>query len=206
MQAVDWAIVILPVLFVAWIAWRTQRYVQGVSDFLTAGRVAGRYVVAVSTGEAAVGLISVVALFEVYYNSGFAFSFWNGISAPLGIIFTLTGYCIYRFRETRAMTMGQFFEMRYSRSFRIFAGILQSLSGVINYAIFPAVSARFVIYYCELPLTVEFLGFAWPMFNLLMLLFLSIALFIVTLGGQITIMVTDCIQGLISYPLSLLSG
>lgn len=47
--------------------------------------------------------------------------------------------------------MAQFFEIRYSRGFRIFAGFLAFVSGVVNYALFPAVGSRFMIYYCGFP-------------------------------------------------------
>jgi len=202
MHWIDWMIVMLPLLLVAWIGIKTLKYVKGVSDFLSASRVAGRYVVAVAGGEAGLGLISLVAMFEVYYNSGLAYGFWGGLAAPIGIIILLTGFCIYRYRETRAMTMGQFFEIRYNRGFRIYAGFLQSISGVLNYAIFPAVGARFLVYFCELPIETTIFG-AWtaPTFMIVMAIFLIIAVCIATMGGQITIMTTDCVLGIISYPL-----
>lgn len=201
MHLIDWLIVLLPLVLVAVIGFKTQKYVKGVSDFLSAGRVAGRYVVAVANGEAAMGLISIVAMFELYYTAGMAYQFWTTMTFFVGIFMSLTGFCAYRYRETRAMTMGQFLEIRYSRSFRIFAGILQSISGIINYAIFPAVGARFLVYFCDLPLNLNILGAECPTFMVVMAIFLGVAVFIATMGGQITIMTTDCVQGILSYPI-----
>jgi Na+/proline symporter len=201
MHWIDWVIVCIPLLVIIGIGLKSQKYIKGVSDFLTAGRVAGRYVVCVANGEAAMGLISLVAVYEAMYNSGFAYGFWSSIAAPIGIIMGLTGYCTYRFRETRAMTMGQFLEIRYSRSFRILAAFLQSTSGILNYGLFPAVGARFLVYFCDLPLQTNIFGLVFPTFGLVMALLLGLAVLVACLGGQITIMVTDCVQGLLSYPM-----
>jgi SSS family solute:Na+ symporter len=199
MHWIDWLIVLVPLFIVIWIGYKTQKYMTGVSDFLAAGRVAGRYVVAVAAAEAGLGLISVVAVFEMYYKSGFAVGFWGGIATPVGLLMTLTGFAIYRFRETRAMTMAQFFEARYSKRFRVFAGALAWVSGVVNYALFPAVGGRFLVYYCRLPDTIEIAGIGVSTYGLVMALALIAALIIVVIGGQVTTMVTDCVQGIFSY-------
>ena len=203
MHWIDWLLVLVPLVFVVCVGLRAKRYVKGVADFLTAGRVAGRYVLCVSGGEAGMGLISLVAIYESYYQSGFAYGFWGGLATPIFLVLGLSGYCVYRFRETRAMTVGQFLEIRYSRRFRLFAGVLQSVSGVINYALFPAVGARFIVYFCGLPIETEIFGLFFPTFALIMAAFLSLEAFVAIKGGQITTIVTNCVQGLLSYPLYL---
>ena len=204
MNWIDWLLFAIPVAIVVAAAVRAQRYVHGVADFLSAGRIAHRYVICVASGEAAFGLVSLVGNLEANYNSGFAYGFWGSVLTPLSMALGLVGYCTYRFRETRAMTLGQFFEMRYSRTFRLTASSIQLLACFVNYAIFPAVSARFLMYFMRLPVSFALFGFRIPTFSALMLAALALACFIACAGGQITIMVTDCIQGILNYPIYLL--
>ncbi len=195
----DWVMMLIPLLGVMSIGYYAMRYMRSVADFMAGGRVAGRYLVAVSDGMAAMGLITVVAMFEFYYKSGFAVGHWSNLAVPIWLFINLTGYIVYRFRETRALTMAQFFEMRYSRRFRIFTGLLAYLSGIVNYGIFPAVGARFFIHYCGLPEHFICLGLTCSTFAILMALFLGVALLIVLGGGHLTSMVTDCVQALFGY-------
>ena len=130
LQWFDWLIVAIPTLFVYYMAYHSRKYARSVADFLAAGRLCGRYTMAVGDIANAVSIISIAAFIEVHYRTGFALSLWNHLNYPIALIMGLTGYCFYRFRETKAMSLGQFLEMRYSRNFRIFASALRSLSEI----------------------------------------------------------------------------
>ena len=199
MMWLDWGIVALPLIAVVVIGFIAEHYVRSVSDFLAAGRRAGRYLLTVSEGTAGMGLISVVAMFEQKYKAGYGLDFWSGLTSLIYLAMTLTGFVTYRFRETRAMTMPEFFQKRYSRGFRILAGLLAFISGVINYALFPAVGGRFLIYYCGLPFSLHLFGLEISTYGLVMALALAVALAIVLAGGQLTTMITDCCQGIFAY-------
>jgi len=199
MREIDWAIVGVFLLGIALIALITRTYMRSVADFLAANRCAGRYIIAMAEGMSGLGVISIVASWEQFYQGGFGVQYWSTMLTPIGMILALTGWVIYRFRETRALTMAQFFEMRYSRRFRIFAGVLAWGSGVINYGVFPAVTARFFIYFCGLPVYEwEFLGLNLNLtLAVVMAVLLSLALTVTLLGGQIAVMVTDFLQWMI---------
>ena len=196
MTLLDWVPLagLLLVLLIA--TARMRRYADSVSGFLAANRCAGRYLVAVAFNMAQVGIITLVWFFQQYYDAGFTSIWWGLVENPLMIVIALTGWVAYRFRETRALTLAQFLETRYSRRFRVFCGIVAYVAGVLNYAIFPAVSARFFMWICGFP--DEFALGPWlvPTFPALMALLLASALFFVFAGGQVAVMVTDCLQGI----------
>jgi len=195
LSPIDWGIVFVALGVMIWGVVFSKQFMKSVADFLAAGRTAGRYLMTVSTGMAMLGAISVVAEFELYYKSGFCQKWWELTMAVAILIVTLSGWIVYRFRQTRALTLPQFFEARYSRHFRIFSGMLAFVSGLINFGIFPAVGARFFIYFCGLPTSISILGLAIPTFSILMIFLLSIALFFVFAGGQIAVIIADFIQG-----------
>ena len=198
MHWIDYLVVGLMLLLAGVIACWTRKFSSSVADFMAASRCAGRYLICNARGEAGFGAISAVALFELYSQAGFTYNWWNTLNMPVTLFLGLFGFIIYRYRETRVLTLAQFFEIRYSRNFRVFAGATSFLSGLINYGIFPAVSSRFFVYYCGFPQTVMMLGYHIPTFAIIMAIFLTVTVFITLAGGQLTIMVTDCVVGLLS--------
>ncbi|MCK7518195.1 MAG: hypothetical protein MZV64_10980 [Ignavibacteriales bacterium] len=169
---------------------------RSVSDFLAAGRTGGRYLISLSQGTASLGAITIVGMLEMNYIAGFNMRWWEMVMAVVVVGISVSGWVLYRFRQTRCLTMAQFFEVRYSRSFRVFAGALAFVSGIINFGIFPAVSARFFIYFCGLPKTVGVFGLEVSTFALIMIVLLWIPLYFVFSGGQIAVMITDFLQGI----------
>ena len=188
---VDWLIVFIVLAGMIFSVNLSKGLMKSVTDFLSAGRTAGRYLIAVSSGIAGLGAISVVMFLEMGYVAGFSLAWWGLSQGIIILMLTMSGWVIYRFRSTRCLTLAQFFEKRYSRRFRIFTGIVAFTAGIINFGIFPAVGAQFFISYCGLPDYV--MGVS--VYPLLMIVLLGISLYFVYTGGQIAVIIADFFQG-----------
>ncbi len=195
---IDYAIILASVIALRIASLHTRKYMRGVADFLSANRSAGRYLLTIASAMGGIGVVNVVANYEVLFTAGLSPAWWGNMAVPISVIILLSGWIYYRWRETRALTMAQFLEMRYSKNFRIFAGIMCWLSGIINFGVFPAVAARFIVYYCGLPdyFNIPGIPFAFNTFAVVMAVDMCLALSFVTMGGQISVMITDCLQGM----------
>ncbi|HBG26012.1 MAG: hypothetical protein A2Y10_03920 [Planctomycetes bacterium GWF2_41_51] len=191
---IDWIIVFAVAIFFIYLAYATKKHTQSTADFLAANRCARRYMLTMAEGMTTLGTITIVAMWQMNYKIGFAAGWWGNLGIPVGMLVAFTGWVIYRYRETRVMTMAQFFEIRYSRNFRIFSGIICWVSGIVNFGIFPAVSANFFLYYCGLPATYQLAGLTLPTYHTLVIILVGIALYFTFIGGQIAILITDFFQ------------
>ena len=199
MSTIDWIIVAAYAAAVIGLCEMTRRHARTVAGFLAADRCAGRYLITVAYNMAQVGVITLVWYFQLGYDVGFTQMWWGYIEGPSMIVLAITGWVIYRFRQTRALTLAQFFEQRYSKRFRVFSGFVAFASGILNYGIFPGVTARFFAAACGLGKTIPIGTFDVPTVPLLMFILLSLALYLVFAGGQLAIMVSDFLQGVFAY-------
>lgn len=189
---IDWSIVISVVVLMVGSAWYAKRYVRGTADFLAANRMAGKYLLTVSEGGT--GAVGTIATWQMIFCAGLSTQWWGMMSMPLGLFIALTGFVTYRLRETRALTLAQFFEMRYSRSFRRFSGFLCWLSGLLNYGAFPAVAGKLFVALLGLPETLPVFGFQIPTYAVMMFAYLCVAIYIACAGGQIALIISDFLQ------------
>lgn len=201
MTLLSWLIVIVPLAVILGAAFYAKRYVRDVADYLACGRVAGRYVICVGDLAAGLSVITLVGMCEQNYQCGMAIGFWGAVATPVWIFMALTGFTIYRFRQTRSLSMGQFLEQRYSRSFRITAASIRTFAEMITNAIGPAVAVRFFIYFIGLPHKFNVFGFELSTYGILVAFLLTLAMCILWPGGRISLLITDSIQGLLSYPI-----
>ena len=201
MHWIDWCITLIPLTVIVGMAIHSRKYIRGVVDFLAAGRVAGRYVISVGDLQSGLAVITLVALCEGEYQAGMALGFWGKITIPLGIFMALTGYCLYRFRQTKCLSVGQFLEIRYNRPLRIIAAFIRTVAEMMTNAIGPVVAARFLIYILGLPLTVNVWGWQVSTMLVVIVIVLFLAMLIIWPGGRVSLLVTDAIQGLMSYPI-----
>lgn len=201
MTWIDWLIVGTFLVFIVGMGIYSTKYVRSVTDYLVCGRVCGRYVICVADVACALALVTLVGVVEAQYKTGFLVGFWGQITVPVTLFLSLTGFVFYRFRQTKAMSFGQFIEMRYSRGLRIFASTLRSVSEILANMILPALAGRFFIYFLDLPHYFTLFGWRISTFMTIMLICMTMVVTMILLGGSVTLVVTDTVQGLLAYPI-----
>lgn len=204
MSMLDWLIVAGVFAAITSMVFVGNRYTRSVADFLVSGRSAGRYLLAISRGMIWIGAVNVIMMFELYMDAGLNAMWWEAVWALSGVYAAITGFGAYRFRQTRALTLAQFLEMRYGRAVRVISGVLSWVTGLISFGFFPGVGSRFFIYFCDLPQAFQCLGHTFSTFGVLMFVLIAISFFFVTFGGHIALLLTDFVQGAYTHVVSVI--
>jgi SSS family solute:Na+ symporter len=194
----DIAIIAFPIVLAFLVTLHMRRFTRSVTDFLAAGRSAGRYLICTAQMEMGITAIGVVEGMETFSQTGFSLRIWQSFTGFFMFLMAMSGLISYRFRETRSLTFHQFFEVRYSKGVRVFATMVQTFSSLLQMGIGPAIASRFFVYYLGMPPTIHLGTITVPTMAVLMVAITALSLYFAFSGGQLTIMTTDAIEGVIS--------
>lgn len=194
-EPIDWTILGISFVFFLTLAIYLNSLCKSVADYLVSGRKV-RLWLGMGAGIAGeIGLVSIVAMCEQGFLRGFSFVLIGLLSMTIMVpLFGIFGFGIQRFRATKAMSVSQYVEMRYSRGLRILTGMLNSAAGVLQMCIFPIVGAGFVRILIDAPEHTSMAGSMIPTTWIIMLILLSCAVIFTFLGGYITLVVTNFFQ------------
>ena len=186
------------------IGYWARRLTRSVSHFTVAGREVGMWLgLDMSMLAEGIGLISIANSCQQGFVNGFSV-IWLNLGGLLLIdipLFGIIGLGIKRYRATNVQTLPQFYEMRYGRAVRIFAGMTLALGGVLNMAIFPIVGSQFLMEFLSIPNRALLdLGFyQLGTFHLVLFIVLSLACFFTMIGGMVAVILTDYIQSVLIF-------
>jgi SSS family solute:Na+ symporter len=200
----DISIIALPLLLAFALTLYMRRFSASVADYLAAGRTAGRYLICTAQMEMGLTAAGVAAGMETFSRTGFSLNMWDGFRGFIYFLLAMSGLITVRFRETRSFTFHQFFEVRYGKALRVGVTLVNVLSSLFTMGIGPMVAARFFVYFLGLPIVLHIGPLAIPTYGVAMVVLMSASLYFAFIGGQLTIMTTDCVEGVVSSFLYLL--
>lgn len=183
----DWLIVAVYLLGTVAVGLYVNRFIKGMGDFLVAGRsLKTKLGVATMIGSE-LGLVTAMYAAQKGFTGGFA-AFHIGVLAGVtALAIGITGFIVVPLRRTGVMTIPEFYEQRFgSQRLRIFGGLLLALSGILNMGLFLKAGAIFVTGLTGIhdDTTIK----------LVMTGMLLLVLVYTSLGGMVSVIVTDYAQ------------
>lgn len=184
---VDGVIVVAYLLISLAIGLMVKRYAGSMENYIGAGRKIGPWLgVATMTGTE-LGLVTVMYSAQKGFTGGFAAFHIAVIAGVVTLFVGLTGFIVGPLRRMRVLTIPEFYERRFNKRVRVLGAVLLVLAGVLNMGLFLKAGSMFIVGVTGLASEGEALK--WVMISLLLLV-----LAYTTLGGMISVVLTDYVQ------------
>ena len=186
-STLDWVIVALYLTGTVAIGLYVNRYIRGMSDFLVAGRSLRTHLGVATMVGSELGLVTAMYAAQKGFTGGFA-AFHIGVLAGVAcLVVGFTGMIVGPLRELRVMTIPEYYQLRFgSWKLRVFGGLLLAAGGILNMGMFLKAGSLFVT---------GLTGMNDPnSVNIVMTVMILLVLAYTTLGGMVSVVLTDYIQ------------
>lgn len=200
--SLDWGIVVAYLVISIFVGIWANRYVGNIAGYLVAGRTLRiRLALATMTGTE-IGLVTVMYSAELGFTQQYASLYLALYEMVILLFIGLTGVVVYRLRQSKVLTIPEYYEKRYSRGVRVLGGVMMVLSGVLNMGLFLKAGALFLVSVTGFTepewlqqFMVDTFDYHEPVgLKLIMTGLLLLVLFYTVLGGMISVVITDLIQ------------
>ena len=184
---IDTVIVAVYLTFSLAIGLMVKRYAGSMENYIGAGRAVGPWLgVATMTGTE-LGLVTVMYSAQKGFTGGFA-AFHMAVIAGIGTLFVgMTGFIVGPLRRMEVLTIPEFYEKRFDKRVRVLGAVILVLGGALNMGLFLKAGSMFIVGVTGLAAEGEALR--WVMIGLL-----AMVLVYTTLGGMISVILTDYLQ------------
>jgi len=186
-STIDWFIVFGYLIFIFVIGIIFKKYVKGISHFIVAGRHLKLFLAIATLTGTELGLVTVMYNSELGFRSGFSAFHIGIIEAGCIAGIGLTGFIVYKLRESKVMTIPEFYWKRFGTKVRWVGGVILAVSGVLNMGLFLQAGSRFMI-------GIMGVGIGSTITKLVMSAMLIMVLIYTALGGMVSIVILDYIQ------------
>ncbi len=187
MTPIDYIIVTIYLMVVFYIGISFRDKTSDFSTFMIADRKVGLSLGVATMLGTELGLITVMYNAQNGVLNHFS-AFHIGLIASIVTLFIgLTGIVVVKLRELRVKSIPEYYEYRFGKNVRILGAIILALGGILNMGLFLKVGAIFL----QGILGIGEVGMGLP---IIMVVLLILVLIYTTLGGMISVIITDYIQ------------
>ena len=187
MTPIDYIIVAIYLMVVFYIGISFRDKTSDFSTFMIADRKVGLSLGVATMLGTELGLITVMYNAQNGVLNHFS-AFHIGLIASIVTLFIgMTGIVVVKLRELRVKSIPEYYEYRFGKNVRILGAIILALGGILNMGLFLKVGAIFL----QGILGIGEVSMALP---IIMVVLLILVLIYTTLGGMISVIITDYIQ------------
>ena len=187
MTPIDYIIVAIYLMVVFYIGISFRDKTSDFSTFMIADRKVGLSLGVATMLGTELGLITVMYNAQNGVLNHFSAFHIGLIASIVTLSIGMTGIVVVKLRELRVKSIPEYYEYRFGKNVRILGAIILALGGILNMGLFLKVGAIFL----QGILGIGEVSMALP---IIMVVLLILVLIYTTLGGMISVIITDYIQ------------
>jgi len=198
-SGVDWVIVGCYLFGTVAVGLYVNRFISNMADYVVAGRAVRTWLAVASMTGSELGLVTVMFAAQKGFTGGFSAFHIAVVAGVVPLLVGFTGFIVVPLRRLGVMTIPQYYGLRFGQGVRVYGGILLAVAGILNMGMFLKAGAIFVT---------ALTGLNDPMqVNLVMTALIILVLIYTTMGGMVSVIITDYLQFVVlSFGLLLACG